>query len=630
MVARFFYNPQYTHTVIMEEDKRKKLFERYDNRIRLLAASLKERKEKVKYIVTSEILLFVAACAVAVAYFSGYVPVQVFVPVFCTAAAFFAGIKVYDRRNSSSIARIESLIGVYRDNVLYLNGDYSHFGNGERYADASHQYSYDLDIFGRESLYNRMCRTVTSGGADTLARILSSAATECSSVGTLRRREAAIAELNADDGERDNVNWREEFLSLSHGGKIDTKAMLNAVSVARWIEYPMAATSHGWLYAARCSMVVFAVLLLLTVFTALSADFVCLWAVLQLALSIGLSARAIKAIGKSVDRISISAKDFAALLRHISKLDCSEEDNRDIVGTLFGENDALSALAELEAILSSLDRRANVLGLVVFNAVGWSDFMLVRRYLRWQNDNAESFGKWVDAVGRLDAMVSMATMQYNEPDSVLPELVDDSETVYEAKGIYHPFLGSKAVRNDFSIADRNYYIITGANMAGKSTFLRSIGINYILAMCGMKVFAVSMRVSVFNVFSSMRTTDDLAHGISYFNAELLRLRQLIDCVRSNRRTLIILDEILKGTNSLDKLNGSRMFLEAIAKLPVSGIIATHDLELSKMADEHPERFHNFCFEIRLAADITYTYRITPGVAKNQNATYLLQDILRQI
>lgn len=613
----------------MEEDKRKKLFERYDNKIGLLAASLKERKGKVKYIVTSEILLFVAACAVALAYLSGYVPVQVFVPVFCSAVGLFAGIKVYDRRNSAAIVAIESLLGVYRQNLLYLEGDYSQFDDGERYADAGHQYSFDLDIFGRQSLYNRMCRAVTSGGADALARVLSSAATGGSSVGALRHREAAIAELNVDDGEKDNVGWREEFLSMASRGRIDTKAMLDAVSAARKMEYPAAATSRGWLYVARCSVVVFVVLLLLTMLTPLPADFVSLWAVLQLALSIGLSAKAIKAISKSADKISASAKDFAALLRHISKLNCTEEDNRDIVGALFGDNDALSALAELEAILNSLDRRANVLGLVVFNAIGWSDFMLVRRYLRWQKANAESFGKWVDAVGRLDAMVSMATMQYNEPDSVLPELVDSSKIVYEARGIYHPFLGGKAVRNDFSIADRNYYIITGANMAGKSTFLRSIGINYILAMCGMKVFAAGMRVSVFNVFSSMRTTDDLAHGISYFNAELLRLRQLLDCVGDSSRTLIILDEILKGTNSLDKLNGSRMFLEAVAKLPVSGIIATHDLELSKMADEHPDSFHNFCFEIRLAADITYTYRITPGVAKNQNATYLLQNILRQ-
>lgn len=167
-------------------------------------------------------------------------------------------------------------------------------------------------------------------------------------------------------------------------------------------------------------------------------------------------------------------------------------------------------------------------------------------------------------------------------------------------------------------------------MAGKSTFLRSIGVNYILALCGMPVFASSFKVSVFSLFTSMRTTDDLTHGISYFNAELLRLKQLIDHCKQSTHTLIILDEILKGTNSLDKLNGSRLFLQEISKLPVTGVIATHDLELSKMEDEDPKHFHNYCFEIKLEDKITYSYKITAGVARNQNATYLLKNIISNI
>ena len=237
--------------------------------------------------------------------------------------------------------------------------------------------------------------------------------------------------------------------------------------------------------------------------------------------------------------------------------------------------------------------------------------------------------EWIAAVSHFDALVSMATFRYNEPSATEAEIIEKDEVVYEARGLYHPFLGAKAVRNNFTITDLHYYIITGANMAGKSTFLRSIGINYVLACNGMPVFADSLRISLFSLFSSMRTTDDLANGISYFNAELLRLQQLIEVCRLNRHTLIILDEILKGTNSLDKLNGSRLFLQSVTSLPITGIIATHDLELSKMQQEHPERFHNYCFEIRLADEITYTYRLSEGVARNQNATYLLKNILKK-
>lgn len=375
-------------------------------------------------------------------------------------------------------------------------------------------------------------------------------------------------------------------------------------------------------------MLLLATLTALALLTDFSADAACLWAAVQLFASIAMSAKAINKISPKADKITRSAKGFVSLLDIISKAGFKAERNKDIAATLTGESgSALQEMKELSGITDAFDRRGNILGLVIFNALCFSDVFIVRRFLKWQSRNMEQFPKWIAAVSKLDAMVSMATMSYNEPSAVEAKVVDDEQTLFEARGIRHPFLGEKAVRNDFRLADRNYYIITGANMAGKSTFLRAVGVNYVLAMCGMPVFADSMTTSVFNLFTSMRTSDNLSRGISYFNAELLRLQQLLDSVRRTPRTLIILDEILKGTNSLDKLNGSRMFLDHVAKMAVTGIIATHDLELSKMADERPGRFHNFCFEIKLQDDITYSYKITPGVARNQNASYLLRGIL---
>lgn len=626
---------------------KKELLEYYTDKMTGLDEVLQSRKAKVKYIITAEILLFVVAVAVAVVYLCGYVSVAVFIPAFCIALASFVGVKVFDRQNSVAIDGMEARIDVYRQNIRYMEGDFSQFDDGKRYENPSHQYSFDMDIFGKGSLYNRLCRNVTTGGADRLAGILDSAACRSyaadrfvasqdkpsSRCGTsvpalpseIDRRQKAISEL------AEMEEWRTDFLSAAYKGNIDTGAILKALHEAKEAGIPEAALSRKGLTMVASSIAIFVVLLILTVFTPLPADFVCLWTVAQLAVSIGASAKAIKMISKSVEKISVSTKRFVSLLHIITEAQFREEDNKLVASVLKGNNgaEALNSLKELKAILDALDRRANVLGLVIFNALGYSDFFLVRRYLRWQRDNVASFERWVDAVSLMDAMVSMATMRCNEPQAVMPVVTDSEEVVFKTKGLYHPFLGEKAVKNDFIIQDSNYYIVTGANMAGKSTFLRSIGVNYILAMCGMPVFAESLRVSVFNLFSSMRTSDDLTHGISYFNAELLRLRQLLDNVRQASHTLIILDEILKGTNSLDKLNGSRMFLEAIAKLPVSGIIATHDLELSKMADEYPARFHNFCFEIKLSDAITYTYKISPGVARNQNATYLLKGILKE-
>ena len=606
--------------------EKKDIRDYYKERIEELSTELDSRKTKVKYFVTAEILLFITCVAMGVAYFSGYIETVAFIALFCLPLALFKGVKVADGQNARRIEDSEAHLEVYMDNMRYMDGDHSKGDDGCRYINPNHQYAYDMDLFGKDSLYQRICRTVTSGGADRLAAVLSECAQRCSvadnAAENIDKRRKAIAELAVME------QWRTDFLAVGHGKKVDTKAIKNAIEQTRNADIPSWAASTGALTMVAASVGVFAVLFLLTVFTSLSADFVCLWTVLQLGLSIGTSAKAIKIISRSVEKINSSMKAYISLLQLISSSEFKNEDNRDVVSVVKGKGtDALESLNELKSILDALDRRANVFGLIVFNAFAYSDFFLVRRYLKWQKQNMESLNMWIDAVSEMDARVSMATMRYNEPQAVDADVVDCDKVVYEAKGLYHPFLGEKAVRNDFSIEDGNYYIITGANMAGKSTFLRSVGINYVLAMCGMPVFADSLRVSVYNLFSSMRTSDDLAHGISYFNAELLRLRLLLDNVKAAPRTLIILDEILKGTNSLDKLNGSRMFLEAIAKLPVSGIIATHDLELSKMADEHPDRFHNYCFEIKLSDKITYTYMITPGVAKNQNATYLLKNIL---
>jgi DNA mismatch repair ATPase MutS len=316
-----------------------------------------------------------------------------------------------------------------------------------------------------------------------------------------------------------------------------------------------------------------------------------------------------------------------------------------IVETMPGNDDVLTALRRrvegagesmrmLDDMLHKLDSRGNILGLFFFDMLFLWDYRILHTFSTWQRAYSDKFGEWIDAVSEFDMLVSMATFRYNESGLTTDaEVIDSPKVVFEAQGLFHPFLGRKAVSNDFNIADRNFYIITGANMAGKSTFLRSLGVNYVLAMNGMPVFAKKLRTSRFRLFTSMRTTDDLTHGISYFNAELLRLQQILDLLKTDEPKdgwsglLVILDEILKGTNSEDKLTGSKMFLEYVAQKNVTGVIATHDLKLSAMEDEQPERFHNYCFEIALGTNVTYSYKISKGVARNQNATFLLRKML---
>ena len=238
----------------------------------------------------------------------------------------------------------------------------------------------------------------------------------------------------------------------------------------------------------------------------------------------------------------------------------------------------------------------------------------------------------MNEIAELDALVSLGDYTYNHPQNVQAQVLEeDSDIVVSTEGVYHPFLRSdKAVSNDFLLRKSNISIVTGANMAGKSTFLRTIGVSFVMACNGIPVCAKSFCFSVVSLFSSMRTADDLTKDISYFNAELLRLQQLVHYVKKQPFTLIILDEILKGTNSRDKLKGSVMFLEEISRCNVSVMVATHDLELSKLEDQHPDTYQNYCFEIELSDNVEYSYKIQRGVAKNLNASFLLSNILKEI
>lgn len=606
------------------------IVEYYSKRKTELSTEIGLLKRKNRLFVVSELLSFIGAIAAVAAYtvYGGMIWLL-------TAALLFVAyivIRQADGRNGRRIENLTDLKGVYEKELSYHAGDYTCFADGSEYADPKHSFTYDMDIFGRQSLFQRINRTVSSGGSDKLAECLSNLSGDKKFIDCRREVVDQLAGMETE---------RAAFMAQGQRQKIETRQIqeaLEGVAEMPLSRFPLSPLS---LVLAVTAILALLAVVVLAFFGVVSGTMAMMWATMQLFVVMMLCLKSIKMISKSVNNLHKQMKQYVELIRltreMVDKLTSQQVDKLFATNTHDSSN-KLHAFDELRSILDALDRRGNVLGLMFNNMFLLSDYFLVRRFIKWKERYLDKVGEWIDEVSTMDALVSMATFAYNEPRSGRAEIVESDEMVYEAKGLYHPFIGDKAVRNDFNIADNNYYIITGANMAGKSTFLRSIGINYILAQNGMPVFADSLRVSSYNLFTSMRTSDDLSSGISYFNAELLRLKQLIDNLKPSHTssfggacsTLIILDEILKGTNSLDKLNGSRMFLEAMSAQPVSGIIATHDLELSKMADERPGRFHNYCFEIELSDNITYTYKITPGVARNQNATFLLKNIIRSL
>ena len=657
--------------------------ENYQQYVSRYASEVAALKRKNTGFITGELLAFGGILAFLICYFAIDGDTQNYLMGAALCLIAYLGIRRLDDKNKEKIEHLSALLKVYQDEIKAWEGDFSPFETGDCYQNPQHPYSFDLDVFGKSSLFNRICRTITSGGSEALARNLTRE-TPLSLEDIKRRRdlqkELAGEELAGEELAGENENWRMEFLALGEKNrsqtadgkmmngkmkKIDSAAVVDAMQKVSMMEVP------AW-FGAPISLVIGWLLIIgvigsviLSICNMVSVNFALWWVLVQYMVVFFVCKQTLDKIDSNGGKLRHQLIAYAQILRLINRRNFHSELGKEMQDSLA---DALPSFAQLEKILKGYDRRGNFLGLFFTDAFMLSDFFLVRSFLKWKNTYMMKMEEWMHIISEMDAMVSMANFRYNHPEAEEAEFVSGKqeadeesdvseskvsentgigspEIVFEGKNLYHPFLGAKAVKNDFTIKDDNYYIITGANMAGKSTFLRSLGVNYILAMAGMPVFADQLKISRFRLFSSMRTTDDLTHGISYFNAELIRLEELLKFCRESAegkcckesgednkeplRTLIILDEILKGTNSLDKLNGSRKFLEAIAKQPVSGIIATHDLELSKMENEASGKFHNYCFEIDLGTDVTYTYKIQKGVARNQNATFLLNKILEK-
>ena len=634
--------------------------ENYQQYVSRYASEVAALKRKNTGFITEELLAFGGILAFLICYFALDGDTQNYLLGAALCLIAYLGIRRLDDKNKEKIEHLSALLKVYQDEIKALEGDFSPFETGDSYQNPQHPYSFDLDVFGKSSLFNRICRTITSGGSEALARNL----TRETPLGMedIKRRRDLQKEL-AGEGE----NWRMEFLALGEKNrsqtadgkmvngktkKIDSAAVVDAMQKVSKMEVP------AW-FGSPVSLVIGWLLIIgvigsviLSICDMVSVNFALWWLLVQYMVVFFVCKQTLDKIDSNGGKLRHQLIAYAQILQLINRRNFHSESGKEMQNSLA---DALPSFAQLEKILKGYDRRGNFLGLFFTDAFMLSDFFLVRSFLKWKNTYMVKMEEWMHIISEMDAMVSMADFRYNHPEAEEAEFVSGKqEIVFEGKNLYHPFLGAKAVKNDFTIKDDNYYIITGANMAGKSTFLRSLGVNYILAMAGMPVFADQLKISRFRLFSSMRTTDDLTHGISYFNAELIRLEELLKFCKESAegkfckesaegkfykksiagnkeslRTLIILDEILKGTNSLDKLNGSRKFLEAIAKQPVSGIIATHDLELSKMENDASGKFHNYCFEIDLGTDVTYTYKIQKGVARNQNATFLLNKILEK-
>jgi len=330
-------------------------------------------------------------------------------------------------------------------------------------------------------------------------------------------------------------------------------------------------------------------------------------------------------LGKQTDLL----EKYADLFQKTQEKDFQSELLKKVQSGLVKENlSAYAAFKKLAGISKAFDYRLNMLVGILLDVYFLWDIRQVMRLEKWKKQYGTHMDEWFLQLARLDEMNSWAGFAFNFIDARFPELSKE-EFSLEGKNLRHPFIKeSECVGNPVHLKGwGQFHIITGANMAGKSTYLRTVGINLLLAMAGAPVLADSMTFTPVQLFTGIKTSDSLQDGASYFFAELKRLKEIIDRLHDDEQLFIILDEILRGTNSKDKQKGSKALLKQLVRFRASGLMATHDLSLGELATQFPENIVNKRFEVEITGqEMVFDYTLKEGVSQNLNASFLMKKM----
>ena len=511
---------------------------------------------------------------------------------------------------------IEELLRINTLESDYLAGNFSALDQGERFNDPAHPYAHDLDLFGVDSLFQHLNRTVTFSGTQKLVSWLLSLSKDPE---VIHSRQQAAEELCAEP------EWCQHFRAA--GALHPTQALDAVILKSGPTESPFFSKHSTVRLILWIANTIVIVSWAVTSFTPLPFSISLVLSLLQLS-ALALYIKKINAYHQRLNLFLKTISNYLPLVRLIHDQSFRSPYLQKIRHSLFTpESNSLQALTQLHRIQNSLDQRGNIVIAFILNGLYLKDFHTLLRLDHWRKKYGPDIETWTDVLSEADALISMANYRFNHPAYCLPVICQDR--LLDTEEIGHPLLKSERnVTNDFSIRSLHQIaIVTGANMAGKSTFLRTIGVNLILAQSGNVVCSRYFAFQPMTLFTSMRTTDSLSKDTSYFHAELLRLQHLVNIAQQEDKVFIILDEMLKGTNSVDKLNGSLAFLKRILSYPISGLVATHDLALGELADDFPEHFFNVCFEIvHSGSQITYDYKLHPGISSNMNASILLKQM----
>lgn len=586
----------------------------YTERLSLTEGQLQQVKKQIFRISMLRLALFIAGIAGLYFFFN-----QTTLLIICICLTFLPLFILVKIHNRFFIRKewLETQARIIQEELQALSGDYSSFEDGKEYVNPEHPYSFDLDIFGRRSLFQSINRTCTFFGKNRLAKWLQNHLHEKTSI---EKRQEMIREIS------EHTLFREQFrvAGLVHHGQSSDGEKIQA-----WSQSPAQYLHAGWVKAFIWGVPVINSLLLITSLAGWTS-FSCLGLSfgIFLVLSFGIIKRATY-IQETYGKQLKSLNGYARLIALAKAEDWKSAGMQELMErfNLNGQS-PIQALQQLSKELDRLDLRNNQFLYVLLEGSIFFQLQEIVRIERWKVRYGQHISEWLETVGELDTLCSLGTFAYNHPQYTYPELTE-KPFCFLATQMGHPLMpASQCVKNDATIPSRPFFlIITGANMAGKSTYLRTIGVNYLLACIGAPVCCERLKLYPNQLITSLRTSDSLSDNESYFFAELKRLKRIIDLLNQGQQLFIILDEILKGTNSMDKQKGSFDLIRQFMQLKANGIIATHDLLLGSLIKQFPEEIRNYCFEADIKEnELTFSYKLREGVAQNMNACFLMKKM----
>jgi ABC-type lipoprotein export system ATPase subunit len=530
--------------------------------------------------------------------------------------AIFIRLLYADLKNKAAIAHINNLIDINNDELKFLDGNYYDFPAGTEHIPADHLYANDLDIFGKASLFQYINRSTSKMGSSQFADYLKFPA----STNLILQRQIAVKELSK------KIEWIQD---LQAKGKEKQVTFSTKDRLENWIGEPTVFSQFKpWKWLRYMLPAIIISIVALYIFDEVSSGVFYFSLLLFAAIAYQIN-KYVSPIHEQLSKIAEELETLSSSISHIETTAFESALLKELQSAFLHQNKKVSYdITLLRKLLDKLDLRYNLVISAPLNILLLWNLQQVLDLEKWKSAQRKKIHIWFDTLGHIEALNSFGVLCFNEPGWAFPAIAD-GHFLIEGKEVGHPLISkTKLVNNDIEIKhDGEIMLVTGSNMAGKSTYLRSVGVNVILAMAGAPVCAKNFKVSHVQVISSMRITDNLAESTSTFYAELKKLKTIIEKVNAREKVFILLDEILRGTNSLDRHTGSVALVKQLIKHHAAAIIATHDLELTKLKDEYPGNIVNYHFDVQVSNDELYfDYRLKPGVCNSLNASILMKKI----